>query len=203
MLQQLPVGLDPLQQQQFQHFQHVQRTQQRQTSRTHAVPVSSIPPQYHDLQQRPDRLAFYPDLTPVTPVGNGNAFSQTPISTVPTNFTTQPALSQPHQVIYSNAYGGLQPQPQTFPAPIPPTSAPVLAPTAAPVPPPAPRQVKRRNVVQEAPSQPADDGTFSTSNFEGLKLIPNPPNLKQWRQRLFDVDMLILLTEDEYVPHPR
>lgn len=40
--------------------------------------------------------------------------------------------------------------------------------------------------------------------FHGLKLIPNPPNLAEWRQRLFDVDQIITLTEEQfqtYFPH--
>ncbi|KAG9206020.1 hypothetical protein G6514_006298 [Epicoccum nigrum] len=40
--------------------------------------------------------------------------------------------------------------------------------------------------------------------FKGLRLIPNPPNLDEWRQRLFDVDDTITLTEEQfqtYFPH--
>jgi glutathione S-transferase len=34
--------------------------------------------------------------------------------------------------------------------------------------------------------------------FQGLKLIPNPPDLEQWRERLFHVDDMITLTEEQY-----
>lgn len=43
-----------------------------------------------------------------------------------------------------------------------------------------------------------DDAPFSNhGQFQGLKLIPNPPNLEEWRKRLFDVDEMITLTEEE------
>jgi glutathione S-transferase len=34
-------------------------------------------------------------------------------------------------------------------------------------------------------------------HFGGLKLIPNPPDLEKWRERLFNVEDTITLTEDE------
>jgi hypothetical protein len=206
MLQQLPVGLDPLNQQQFEQFQQAQRSQHRQPSRASSIPISALPPQYHDLRHASNRLTFYSNLTPVTPLGPGNAFTQQPlsaVSTVPPTFVSQPALSQPHQVIYSNAYGGLQPQQTAFPARVQQAPASVLGPLPTPVPaqqpPPAPRETKGRPAARDA-VQVNEDGTFSSSSFEGLKLIHNPPNLAEWRQRLFDVDMLIVLTEDEYTP---
>jgi hypothetical protein len=41
----------------------------------------------------------------------------------------------------------------------------------------------------------------SHGQFEGLKLIPNPPNLSEWRNKLFHVDDTITLTEEQQV-HP-
>lgn len=43
------------------------------------------------------------------------------------------------------------------------------------------------------------DGGATDGHFKNLKMIPNPPNLEEWRQKLFDVDATIMLTEDEYV----
>ncbi|KAH7046815.1 hypothetical protein B0J12DRAFT_756899 [Macrophomina phaseolina] len=40
--------------------------------------------------------------------------------------------------------------------------------------------------------------------IEGLKIVPHPPALKQWRDRLFHVDETIVMTEDQfqtYWPH--
>lgn len=35
------------------------------------------------------------------------------------------------------------------------------------------------------------------SHFGGLKLIPKPPDLETWRERLFNVDEMITLTEEQ------
>lgn len=48
------------------------------------------------------------------------------------------------------------------------------------------------------PAQATDDTPVTShGQFEALKLIPNPPNLDEWRSRLFHVDDTITLTEDE------
>lgn len=48
-----------------------------------------------------------------------------------------------------------------------------------------------------------DDAQLSNhGQFQGLKLIPNPPNLDEWREKLFHVDEMITLTEEQYdAPH--
>lgn len=35
-------------------------------------------------------------------------------------------------------------------------------------------------------------------HFGGMKLIPNPPDLQAWREKLFNVDEVITLTEEQY-----
>jgi glutathione S-transferase len=35
------------------------------------------------------------------------------------------------------------------------------------------------------------------AHLEGLKLVPDPPELDTWRQRLFDVDDMIVVSEEE------
>lgn len=42
------------------------------------------------------------------------------------------------------------------------------------------------------------DGGTTEGHFSNMKMIPNPPNLEQWRRRLFDVDEVITLTEEQY-----
>jgi len=201
VLQQLPVALNPLQQQQLQRFQHAQQQRRaqphRQPSRSHPVQVAAVPAPFHDLQTA-DRLAFYSELTPVTPVAqvrSNNAFLQTPISAVSTvapSFATQPTLNQTQSIPYEHAYRLQNQQQHAY-------LEPVTQPPAATA-----REAQNRNVPQSTvTSQPAEESTFSTSNFEGLKIVPNPPNLQQWRERLFEVDMLMVLTEDEYVKSPR
>ena len=41
------------------------------------------------------------------------------------------------------------------------------------------------------------DGGTTEGHFSNMKMIPNPPNLEQWRRRLFDVDEVIALTEEQ------
>jgi hypothetical protein len=38
--------------------------------------------------------------------------------------------------------------------------------------------------------------------FEGLRLLSDPPDLATWREKLFHVDDTITLTEDEYAELP-
>ena len=44
---------------------------------------------------------------------------------------------------------------------------------------------------------PVTDGGTTSGHFSGLKIIPDPPNLDEWRQKLFNVDEVIALTEEE------
>ncbi|KAF1974993.1 hypothetical protein BU23DRAFT_552831 [Bimuria novae-zelandiae CBS 107.79] len=59
--------------------------------------------------------------------------------------------------------------------------------------------------VQEQGPEGGDEAPVTNhGQFEGLKLIPNPPDLDVWREKLFHVDDMITLTEDEfqtYFPH--
>lgn len=45
----------------------------------------------------------------------------------------------------------------------------------------------------------ADNATRSENLQKGLKLVPNPPDLDLWREKLFQVDGTITLSEDQYV----
>lgn len=48
------------------------------------------------------------------------------------------------------------------------------------------------------PSPDQNDGREG-GHFSNMKFVPNPPNLEGWRTRLFNVDDIITLTEDECV----
>jgi hypothetical protein len=37
------------------------------------------------------------------------------------------------------------------------------------------------------------------SHFGSMKIVPNPPDLDAWRERLFNVDEPITLTEEQYI----
>ncbi|KAL9577079.1 MAG: hypothetical protein Q9212_006605 [Teloschistes hypoglaucus] len=48
------------------------------------------------------------------------------------------------------------------------------------------------------------DGGTTAGHFGNLKIVPNPPDLDEWRKKLFDVDDTVTLTEEEfqtYFPH--
>jgi hypothetical protein len=70
---------------------------------------------------------------------------------------------------------------------------------------PSPQQQQPQQYSSPLESGPSDDNTLANhGQFRGLKLIPNPPHLDEWRQRLFDVDETITLTEEQfqtYFPH--
>lgn len=65
--------------------------------------------------------------------------------------------------------------------------------------------------AQQSFQQPGYDGlpgnaTASTSfagQLQGMKLIPNPPDLEYWRERLFNVDDVITMSEEKYVVSAR
>ena len=44
---------------------------------------------------------------------------------------------------------------------------------------------------------PVTDGGTTSGHFSGLKIVPSPPRLQEWRQKLFDVDAVMTLTEEE------
>ena len=51
-------------------------------------------------------------------------------------------------------------------------------------------------------AEPIGPVSFSTNSEEaGMKIVPDPPNLEYWRNRLFNVDEMITLSEEEYGLH--
>ncbi|KAJ9647863.1 hypothetical protein H2199_001639 [Coniosporium tulheliwenetii] len=70
-------------------------------------------------------------------------------------------------------------------------------------------QQRRIAQLQQEPgasqaSEAEEHAAKSDSHLKGLKRIPDPPNLEAWRQKLFNVDDTIVLTEDQlqtYFPH--
>jgi glutathione S-transferase len=47
-----------------------------------------------------------------------------------------------------------------------------------------------------------DDGDQTSNGHLPTAIVVDPPNLEEWRQKLFNVDELIILSEDEYVQVP-
>lgn len=63
----------------------------------------------------------------------------------------------------------------------------------------SPSQVFQSDFI-ELDSGSADPASFTgPGELQGFKLIPNPPHLDYWRDRLFNVDEMITLSEEEYV----
>ena len=58
-----------------------------------------------------------------------------------------------------------------------------------------------QNEIDFRPRPVAGGGT-TEGHFSNMKMVPNPPHLAEWRQRLFDMDEMMTLTEDEYVGRP-
>ncbi|KAH5337077.1 hypothetical protein HBI50_016600 [Parastagonospora nodorum] len=92
---------------------------------------------------------------------------------------------------------------QPLPRPPPVRAAPqqpIVQPFQLPV-----QQHAHADTAVQAQGADADDAPASNhGQFHGLRLIPDPPDLEAWRQKLFDVDEMITLNEDEfkiYFPH--
>ncbi|KAF2471956.1 uncharacterized protein BDR25DRAFT_302783 [Lindgomyces ingoldianus] len=93
------------------------------------------------------------------------------------------------------------PPPPPPPAPPPPPPPPL--PAAIPRVPPQIQAAGLEPQTEFAQALEPDDPPV-TRQFEGLKLIAAPPNLDEWRAKLFHVDDTITLTENEfqtYFPH--
>jgi hypothetical protein len=65
------------------------------------------------------------------------------------------------------------------------------------------RQQQQQLVEQNAVSFPIGQANTpdkeTGGHFGGMRVVPNPPDLQQWREKLFNVDEMITLTEDESV----
>ena len=59
------------------------------------------------------------------------------------------------------------------------------------------------NNVDDEDVPTGKSGKKEKSHFSGMKKILNPPDLIRWRQRLFDVEDTIVMTEQEYVSTTR
>lgn len=50
---------------------------------------------------------------------------------------------------------------------------------------------------------PNVDGDQKATGHQSFKIVPKPPNLEAWREKLFNVDEIITLSEEEYVHQDR
>ena len=63
---------------------------------------------------------------------------------------------------------------------------------------PRPETMGRPQNDTETRPAPVRNVGNTDGHFSNLKSIPNPPDLEQWRKKLFDVDELVTMTEDQY-----
>jgi glutathione S-transferase len=207
-LQHLPPGFNPYQQANLralqQQQQHVQQQQQQQQQQ-HAIPT--LPPSYQNntpaaqqaFLQRRQLSNFHQQQLPVTGVSavqTSNPYLQRPIQSyapITTSIPQQPALAPPQLIPSTTAPVQQIQQPQQ------------LAP-----PPALPTRVQQRSQRQNVQpdtstaAEPAvsDQAPKSEGHLEGMKMIPNPPDLEQWRERLFSVENLVVLSEEQSVAPP-
>ncbi|KAL6703196.1 hypothetical protein ACN47E_010125 [Coniothyrium glycines] len=65
-------------------------------------------------------------------------------------------------------------------------------------------QPQARAQIQALHGEGDDGSNTNHGRFQGLKMIPDPPDLDDWREKLFNVDDMITLTEEQfqtYFPH--
>ena len=125
-----------------------------------------------------------------TQLGDGSG-QQLPIGNPFTPNTLQDLrtaqINSPQQHVGSSGgqFGVLTPQPAAL-------TTPSFAQT------PAVARIQREN-GQDQDATPDGTPKKESSHFPGMKNIPNPPDLARWRQKLFDVEETMTLTEEEYV----
>ena len=179
-----PRGTRQLQDAALHGFQHPQ------AHNTHATLPSQLDPQLHDLDGgNAFPLHFDPRLNDAAqpqPLRSDDTFERAP--------------QQPQ-------YHGIRPkQPET---PRPRSDDPgsragqfgILTPNNASIPGQsvAHDAVGRLQQENNALLQTPEQNSVKGEHFSNLKLIANPPDLERWRERLFNVDDTITLTEEEYV----
>ncbi len=94
--------------------------------------------------------------------------------------TPQHRQSHTFQQHHGGQFGVLTPQPQLPSQPDPQHNS-----------------IGRLRQEQELFQTPEQGGEKSDGHFRNLKVVPHPPNLEEWRERLFHVNETITLTEDE------
>ncbi|KAF2120454.1 hypothetical protein BDV96DRAFT_564867 [Lophiotrema nucula] len=124
-----------------------------------------------------------------------------------------PAHFQPIQVVAggyqhdARNYNLIAPPPQHFqPRPPPHQQQIPRAPPQTPDFKPQIQEYEPQTEFVAQSQQEVEDASATTvhGQFEGLRLIPDPPDLEEWREKLFHVDDTITLTEDDfqiYFPH--
>ncbi|KAF2092976.1 hypothetical protein NA57DRAFT_81657 [Rhizodiscina lignyota] len=107
-----------------------------------------------------------------------NAYSRQPLNHIPIEQSLSPAQAFSQEHFLLNPFGHVAPVSE-FSAPGPPNFG-----------------TAQDDILPQQPISNADgdaDGHFKSAN-----LAVNPPNLQAWRRKLFDIDEVLVLTQDQY-----
>ena len=169
---------------------HPGSLQQLQQSPDGSIYTQTLP---HALyQQQPYALSGHPQPPP-------HALQyQHALPASPVQYQQFPAISYQHAS--SPRFAIAHPPPLPVPEGVPHFQSPTR-PTqrqSIPLPPPIPTQQIPQRQQSHVESVREPEEAPSSGQFQGLKLIAEPPDLEAWRQKLFDVDDTITLNEEEY-----
>jgi glutathione S-transferase len=147
----------------------------------HSTLASQLPPELHSLAADPH--AFHQRIqTEIGPVNGGSNAPQVNRFGLASHLHSTQTNGQPHtpqRQQHGTAYGVLTPS--------------LSLPSQHH---PQPGSMTRLQQEHEL-SQTPENGGKGDGHFGTMKMIPNPPNLDEWRNRLFDVSDTLSLTEDE------
>ncbi|KIW06987.1 uncharacterized protein PV09_02645 [Verruconis gallopava] len=151
--------------------------------------------QSHPMQQPPQSIqGFGLGFVPYTSFYGQQGAPRGLTTTHPTSAAPQYNTAPPNALRYSQqqqynlpVHNGV---PIQRPHPQPPNQVPIAP-------------VQTQEAVPPESSTAAQDGKVD-KHIKGLRIIPEPPGKDEWRQRLFEVEGLLILTEEEfqiYFPH--
>lgn len=132
-------------------------------------------PRFHEIRPNAPINPFHP---PVQPPPHGSQFSALPPRPAPRQQQQPPQQQQQQQESISSGgqFGVLTPHPPN----------------------PSQQNGGLEGLSNDLALPPTTaTGGDTDGHFSNMKIVPDPPNLDVWRQRLFDVDDPISLTEDE------
>lgn len=116
----------------------------------------------------------------------------------PVQYATYPAISYQHAP--SPPFAIANPPPLQVPEGIQHFQSPPRPAQRQAIPPPQPIPIHQISPPQQSQVEPPvrdGDEAPPSGQFKGLKLVAEPPDLEAWRRRLFDVDDIITLNEEE------
>lgn len=179
-----PPPLRTLQPAALHSFHQQQQQQQDERGAATAYAVATAASAAYNINSADSSLLFQPSLLPGSLPDRAGRASQDPLPQALAGLQhSSISASNPTPGIFHFA----PPQHQRFAA-------------AASTQQDALRRVKTHDPAPVSVVQDAESAVKLDGKIDGLKIIPDPPGLNQWRDRLFHADETIVMTEDQYVP---